>query len=179
MDVDWPPAPIVTERLTLRETRASDREGYLDLLTSEEVRRYLGGALSRDDLAAAMPKVPGRYAGVFAVDLAGAFIGAVMAERRGADRPGHVLDAANELEISFTLLPDHWGRGYAREAAEGVLRWLGSQFSGEPVLLCTQTANLRSLRLAQRLGFRHVASMNEFGAEQWLGVRWPTPSGAT
>lgn len=174
-DADWPPTPILTSRLTLRETKASDCYGDLELLTSEEVRRhwYLGGALPRDEVARAMPDVPGRYPGVFAVDLAGEFVGAVMVERRSLDRAGHVLDVGDESELSFTLLPPHWGRGYAHEASEAVLDWIATAFPGEPVLLCTQSANVRSLRLAERLGFVQVASLNEFGAEQWLGVRWP------
>ncbi len=126
--------------------------------------------MSRDDVAAAMPEVPGRYPGVFAVDLAGHFIGVVMVERRGPERTGHVRDGGNELEISFTLLPVYWGRGYAHEAVEAVLGWVRAAFPNEPVLLCTQTANARALKLAARLGFRQVATLNEFGAEQWLGV---------
>lgn len=173
-DVDWPPAPVVTDRLTLRETCAKDRAAYLELLTSAEVYRYLGGAAPRDAVARVMPEVPGRYPGVFAIELAGEFIGAIMIERRGAERPGHVRDTGNELEISFTLLPEHWGRGYAQEAVEAVLRWVHAALPDESVLVCTQTANVRARRVAERLGFRHVATFDEFGAEQWLGV-WPSP----
>lgn len=88
-----------------------------------------------------MPDVPGRYPGVLAVDLAGQFVGAVMVERRGAGRAGHLFDAAGELEISFTVLPRHWGHGYAREAAEAVLGWIGSQFQASP---CCSARRLRT-----------------------------------
>jgi RimJ/RimL family protein N-acetyltransferase len=124
-----------------------------------------------------MPQIPGRYPGVFAVDLAGKFVGAILVERRGADRPGHVRDAGNELEISVTLLAEYWGRGYAYEAVHAVLGWVRAAFPDEPVLLCTQSANLRAGRLAERLGFRRVATLNEFGAEERLGVLWPSGDG--
>ncbi|MDQ6725792.1 MAG: GNAT family N-acetyltransferase [Actinomycetota bacterium] len=170
-DVDWPPVPLVTARLKLRATEAGDRAGYVELLTSEDVRRYLGGPMPRDEVVRSMPDVPGRYPGTFAIELAGQFAGAVMVERRSSVRPGHVRDGGNELEISFTLLPEHWGHGYASEAVEAVLEWAMDAFPDEPVMLCTQAANVRARRLAERFGFRHVETLNEFGAEQWLGVR--------
>ncbi len=170
-DVDWPPPPIVTPRLILRETNARDRDGYLELLTSGDVRRYLGGPLPRDDVALAMAEVPGRYPGVFAVEINGEFAGGVCLERRDAERPGHLREGGGELEISFTLLPEYWGHGYAHEAAEAVLAWAGVAFPDERMVLCTQTANARARRLADRLGFREVARFKEFDAEQWLGVR--------
>jgi RimJ/RimL family protein N-acetyltransferase len=39
------------------------------------------------------------------------------------------------------------------------------------VVLCTQTANDRSMRLAAKLGFTEVERFEEYGAEQWFGVR--------
>jgi RimJ/RimL family protein N-acetyltransferase len=44
-------------------------------------------------------------------------------------------------------------------------------------VLCTQIANDRAMRLAARLGFTEVQRFEEYGAEQWFGVRSPvTPS---
>ncbi|GAA2429732.1 hypothetical protein GCM10010433_32500 [Streptomyces pulveraceus] len=46
------------------------------------------------------------------------------------------------------------------------------------MVLCTQTANDRSMRLAAKLGFTQVQRFEEWGAEQWMGVWSPvTPSG--
>jgi hypothetical protein len=58
-DAPWPPQPFDTERLTIRTTRAEDRSPLIDLLTSEVVRRYLGGPRSRADLERSAPEVPG------------------------------------------------------------------------------------------------------------------------
>jgi RimJ/RimL family protein N-acetyltransferase len=45
------------------------------------------------------------------------------------------------------------------------------------VVLFTQTANARSMRLAAKLGFTEVERFEAYGAEQWFGV-WSsvTPS---
>jgi RimJ/RimL family protein N-acetyltransferase len=40
--VAWPPAPIRTERLVLREPEARDRAAFIELLASPEVGIYLG-----------------------------------------------------------------------------------------------------------------------------------------
>jgi RimJ/RimL family protein N-acetyltransferase len=48
----------------------------------------------------------------------------------------------------------------------------------EPVVLFTQTANARSMRLAAKLGFTEVERFEAYGAEQWFGMWSPvTPSG--
>jgi len=41
--VAWPPEPIRTGRLVLREPEARDRAAVIELLTSPEVGTYLGG----------------------------------------------------------------------------------------------------------------------------------------
>jgi RimJ/RimL family protein N-acetyltransferase len=70
------------------------------------------------------------------------------------------------------------GCGYAAEACAAVLGWFAAALPGEPVVLCTQTANVRSMRLAAKLGFIEVERFEDYGAEQWFGVWSPvTPSG--
>lgn len=39
------------------------------------------------------------------------------------------------------------------------------------MVLRTQTANERSMRLAAKLGFTEVERYEDYGAEQWFGVR--------
>ncbi|MEE4586074.1 GNAT family N-acetyltransferase [Streptomyces antimycoticus] len=176
--VAWPPAPIGTERLLLRESEARDRAAFIELFASPEVRTYLGGPQSREELEAAMPEVPGRRPGLFVVDLDGAMIGMITLDRRGAERPGHIRPDAEEAELGYVFLPEAWGCGYAAEGCAAALGWFVGALPGEPVVLCTQTANDRSLRLAAKLGFTEVERFEEYGAEQWFGV-WSavTPSG--
>lgn len=104
------------------------------------------------------------------IDLDGAMIGTITLDRRDAERPGHVRPDAEETELGYMFLPEAWGRGYAAEACKAALDWFADALPGEPVVLCTQTANARSLRLAAKLGFTEVERFKEFGAEQWFGV---------
>jgi RimJ/RimL family protein N-acetyltransferase len=176
--VAWPPAPIRTERLVLRKSEARDRAAFIELFASPEVRTYLGGPRPRDELERAVPEVPGWRPGLFVADLDGAMIGMVTLDRRDAERPGHVRPDAGEAELGYMFLPGAWGCGYAAEAGTAVLGWVAGAFPGEPVVLCTQTANDRAMRLAARLGFTEVERFEEYGAQQWFGVWSPvTPSG--
>lgn len=164
---------MLTERLVLREAEARDRPAIIELNASSEVFAYLGGPQPRDELERLVPEVPARYAGSFVVERDGSAVGVVTFRRRDRERPGHVRPEGDEVELGYLLLPEAWGFGYAAEACAAALGWVDRALPGEPVVLCTQTANERSMRVAQRLGFAEVERFEEFDAEQWFGVRWP------
>ncbi|MCN9241637.1 GNAT family N-acetyltransferase [Streptomyces sp. RY43-2] len=169
--VAWPPAPIRTARLVLRESEDRDRAAFIELFASPEVGTYIGGPRPRDELERVMPEVPGRRPGCFVVDLDGAMIGMITFDRRDAERPGHVRPGAGEAELGYMFMPEAWGRGYAAEGCAAALGWFADAYPGEPVVLCTQTANDRAMRLAAKLGFTEVERFEEYGAQQWFGVR--------
>jgi RimJ/RimL family protein N-acetyltransferase len=173
--VVWPPEPIRTERLVLREPEARDRAAVIELLASPEVGTYLGGPRPRDELEREMPGAPERRPGLFIVDLDGAMIGQIILRRATEYGPPA---AAGGAELGYLFLPEAWGFGYAAEACAAALGWFADELPGEPVVLFTQTANVRSMRLAAKLGFTEVERFEDYGAEQWLGV-WSsvTPSG--
>jgi RimJ/RimL family protein N-acetyltransferase len=168
--VAWPPEPIRTERLVLREPEARDRTTFIELLASPEVHTYLGGPRPRDELEREMPEVPGRWPGSFAVELDGAMIGQILLRRAaGHHRPA----AAGKADLGYLFLPKAWGQGYAAEACTAALYWFDGVLPGEPMVLTTQTANVGSMRLAAKLGFTEVERFQAWDAEQWLGLRPP------
>ncbi|MFE0732293.1 GNAT family N-acetyltransferase [Streptomyces antibioticus] len=171
--VDWPTAPLRTERLMLRESEARDRTAFMELLTSAEVHTYLGGAHSRDELERELPAVPGRQPVSLVVDLDGEMIGQVLLRRVTEHRRPA---AVGKVDLGYLFLPRVWGFGYAREACAAALDWFAGVHPDEPVVLTTQTANARSMRLATGLGFAEVERFRAWGAEQWLGLRSPGAS---
>jgi RimJ/RimL family protein N-acetyltransferase len=169
--VDWPPAPITTERLVLRGSEARDRAAFVELHASSQVHVYLGGPRSREELEREVPEVPARRSGNFVVERDGAMIGQILLRRAAADRRPA---AAGKVDLGYLFLPRAWGHGYAAEACTAALTWLDGVLPGEPVVLATQTANVRSMRLAAKLGFVEVERFRAWDADQWLGLR-PAP----
>src|SRR3984885_5797457 len=107
--VAWPPEPIRTERLLLREPQHRGRAAAIELLASPEVGTYLGGPQPRDELEREMPGAPERPPGLFVVDLNGAMIGQVILNRATGR-------CAGKAELGYLFLPQAWGFGYAEEA---------------------------------------------------------------
>ncbi|MEU9380711.1 GNAT family protein [Streptomyces sp. NPDC048279] len=172
--VAWPPEPIRTERLVLREPGSRDRAAFVELLASPQVHTYLGGPRPRADLERELPETPERWPGSFVVDLDGAMIGHILLRRAtGHRRPA----AAGKADLGYLFSPRAWGFGYAAEACEAALGWLAGVLPGEPVVLTTQSANVSSMRLAARLGFTEVERFEAWGCEQWLGMRSPVSPG--
>ncbi|MEU8613572.1 GNAT family N-acetyltransferase [Actinoplanes sp. NPDC048791] len=168
--VAWPPEPIRTDRLTLRQSATRDRAVFVELLASPEVHTYLGGPRPRAELERDLPSAPDRWPGSFVVDLDGEMIGQVLLRRAtGHRRPA----AAGKVDLGYLLLPRAWGFGYAFEACAAALGWLAAALPGESVVLTTQTANVASMRLAAKLGFAEVERFDAWGAEQWLGLCSP------
>ncbi|MCE7006110.1 GNAT family N-acetyltransferase [Kibdelosporangium philippinense] len=161
---------IATERLLLRPHQESDRPGIVEIFTDPEVRTYLGGPRPLDDVtrmldALGSAVIPGSYV----IEAANEFAGTMALGRRDAAVPGHVVEGGSELELSYVLRRDAWGKGLAFEAATALLR-TAAELPDQPVVLVTQSANTRSLKLAARLGFTKVDTFEQHEAEQTLAV---------
>jgi RimJ/RimL family protein N-acetyltransferase len=170
-------APVITaDRLILRKAHDDDREGLIELQTDPQVRTYLGGPRPRAAVeqyldavgTANVTAAPGAY--VIADETTDRLIGTLMLHRRSADQPGHITEDADELELTYVLRHRAWGMGLAFEATTAALRAAADELPDEPVLVVTQTANHRSLKLAARLGFHPVSTFEEFGAQQTLAT---------
>ncbi|MHA6719603.1 GNAT family N-acetyltransferase [Sphingomonas sp. RS6] len=59
---------------------------------------------------------------------------------------------ADELEIGWMFARDHWGRGYAFEAASATLAWAWRHRDEPRVVAITAASNAASLALMARLG---------------------------
>jgi RimJ/RimL family protein N-acetyltransferase len=144
--------------------------------TDARVRRFLGGPRPEQDVRALVESVgaatllspAGCY--IVAEKESDEMLGTMLLNRRDPDLPGHVIEAGNELELTYVFRPDAWGKGYATEAARALLRCAATELPDQPVVVITQTANRASLRLAGRLGFTPVGTFEQHNAEQMLAT---------
>jgi RimJ/RimL family protein N-acetyltransferase len=167
---------IATDRVVLRKARGADRERLIELQTDPEVWAYLGGPRAREAVELRLDEIgtanvtaaPGAF--VIADKVTDDLIGTLELKRSAADLPVHVTEEGQELELGYLLHPDAWGAGLAFEAATAALRAAANELPDQPVIIVTQTANERSLKLAVRLGFQPVSTFEMYDAEQTLGL---------
>ena len=147
---------VATERLVLRPFSDRDRAPFFALNTHPDVVASLGSTPSRAESDAMVDHIEAEIArdgwGLWAVEVAG---GASFAGMVGLHRVRPQLPCAPAVEVEWRLHPDHWGRGYATEAAAASLRFGFDEAGLTEVVAFTTTLNTRSQGVMTRIGMRH------------------------
>jgi RimJ/RimL family protein N-acetyltransferase len=166
---------LITERLILRPWRDSDLEPFARLNDDPAVMEFMPRRLTRDESDAFAARIRAvieqRGWGLWAVEVrAGAkaraagqigpaariagvrFIGYV-----GLSVPGFEASFTPCVEIGWRLAKEHWGHGYASEAAGLCLRFAFEKLRLEEVVSFTVPLNKRSIGVMERIGMRRNA----------------------
>ena len=159
-------AEIVAEtaRLVLRRELPGDLAVWLERMNTPEVMEKVGGVQSPDRVAEAFAKMAetaadGALPFVFvALKADGTLLGKCGLARIETPTAPEML--RDEVQIGWTLGADHWGHGYAREAAEAMLALAFGRFGLATVFAQTSERNLPSWRLMERLGMRRRADLD-------------------
>ena len=145
-------AELRTERLLVRQWRESDIEPFARLNADPEVTRYLGGVRTRERsvawVQAARTEIEERGWGLWAVEVPGTvgcigFVGLTPLPPEVPQAPG--------IEVGWRLAREHWGHGYATEAARAALDFGFEELGLDEIVSMTAAANLRSRRVMERL----------------------------
>lgn len=146
---------LSTARLRLRRWRRSDREAFAALNADPRVMEHFPGCLSAVQSRDLMRRLEGHFEahgfGLWALErlevpgLIG-FTGLSMPEFEAAFTPC--------VEVAWRLACEHWGRGYASEAARAALDFAFGELGLNEVVSFSVPANLRSLAVMERLGMR-------------------------
>ena len=139
---------IETERLLLRPIQINDLDEFASLHTDREVTRFvraLDRATARERLRLAEREWLERGYGMLAVieRASGRFLG-----RAGLK----YWPQFEENELGWVLRRDAWGRGYTTEAGRACVQWGFSAFVMPYLTAMIGADNVRSVRVAQRLG---------------------------
>ena len=144
---------IATERLLLRKPRLQDAHDLLEYVGDPEVTRWIGGG--NGDLDATRAKIA-EWLARWERDGVGHF--SVVRDGRVLGRVGFLTwDPATwtidgpEMELGWTLAQEHWGHGYATEAARAARAWVYSERDVDRVISLIAPDNERSIRVAEKL----------------------------
>jgi RimJ/RimL family protein N-acetyltransferase len=162
-----------TDRLTLREFTLADAPFILRLLNEPSFLANIGDKGVRTDEEARRYLVDGPLAsyaahgfGLWGVLLAatGELIGMCgLLQRPTLEAP----------DLGYAFLPEHWGAGYAVEAADGVLNHARDVLGLATVLAITSLDNEASIRVLRRVGYHEVGEVTLAGATSPVRLfRW-------
>jgi RimJ/RimL family protein N-acetyltransferase len=156
---------VTTARLTLRNWSADDAPAALEIYGAAEVARWLTPAMTRIADVEAMRSVlqtwqreqPGLLPpqGRWGIrrDADNAVIGGLSIRLLPPD--------GEDLEVNWQLNPDEWGKGYATEAARGLITWAFTQDIDE-LFAVARPNNIRAIATAKRLGMQWVGETTKY-----------------
>ena len=151
---------IATERLILRNWLASDLKPFARLNADPVVMEFFPKVLTEEESNAMAARIKDRIEregwGLWAVERkdTGEFIGFT-----GLSVPVVDLPFMPCVEIGWRLAKEHWGKGFATEAARAVLRFAFDELKLAEVVSFTAATNLRSQAVMRRIG------MSDTGAD--------------
>jgi len=150
-----------TSHLILGKAVEEDFEDLVKLNTCPAVRKYLGGPLAYHSACVRATILVKLSPDLFWVlrDKNRIFIGTISLSKH---------HDSEDMEISYQLIPDAWGKGFAKEALEKVIEHLHEDRKIQKILAETQTKNLRSINLLKKLGFNEIRKLERFGEPQTL-----------
>lgn len=159
---------LETERMSLREVTKEDAPFIHDLVNAPDWLKNIGdrGVRTLDD------------ARKYAIErlLLGCRregFGFYLMERKTDRAPlgmcGLVKrDFLDDIDIGYALLPQFYGQGYAKEAAEAMMDFAAQKLKLPRLAAITTTTNLPSIRLLEKIGLQHVKNFFAPGDEEEL-----------
>lgn len=149
------PIEMETERLYLRQWKATDRGPFSALNSDPRVMEFFPSPLTRAESDAMAERcqllIEERGWGFWAVESKATreFIGLV-----GLHTPSPELPFSPCIEVGWRLAFNHWGKGFASEAAKEALRVGFNLLDLKEIVSFTTIGNFRSRAVMKRLGMQ-------------------------
>ena len=162
---------LLSERMRLRPVTLDDTVAVQSYRGRDDVVRYLTHEplsldATRDRLRVGVEhwrRYPAEWFNAnFAAELledatessGGRLIGDLRAWNLELDASGPATESPDVFWIGYAFHPDMQGKGYAREAAARMVRWLFDERSARELRAIAWTPNTASITLLEKLGFR-------------------------
>jgi RimJ/RimL family protein N-acetyltransferase len=145
---------LVSARLLLRQLNSNDAPFVLALLNQPSWLRYIGDKQVRS-LQDAETYIQSGPVAMYARH----GFGLLLVELKQSGEPIGLCgllkrESLQHADLGFAFAPEHWGRGYAREAATATLVHAHKTLGIGKVLAVTTSDNAASIGLLATLGFR-------------------------
>ena len=154
---------IETQRLVIRSFEEGDVPEYAEIVGDLRVTRYLGDGrpYSQEEATAYIRECIALESEIgfsrYAVLLDGELIGFC----------GFKPDR-DHIDLGWRYAHQHWGHGYATEAARAVLEYGTETLQLAPIVAVSYEDNVASVNVIQKLGFQFVKrTENEHGSLVW------------
>jgi len=160
---------IETDRCILQLLCLNDIEEAVELFTNSDARKYLGGAIPKEEAIKKLNRCVGAKKKIYLWSIyycvrlkdTGKFIGIV------SITPHHNL---LYKELSYQFLPSIWGNGYAYETIKSLIQYCTYNYKLHRLVSETQVANVKSCKLLEKLGYKLHKKLERFNCEQSLYV---------
>lgn len=159
--------PIKTDRLLLREMRASDVEKMFELDSDPEVVQYTGDPpiTHRDQARQRIENIRqqyqdfgiGRWAAV--LQASNEFIGWV-----GLKYIAQLNGRQNNYDLGYRLLRKHWGQGYATESAQAVIRYGFGKMQLPCISAYADVEHAASIHILEKCGLQFTNTFVDEGS---------------
>lgn len=142
---------LETERLILRHLTMDDVDAVFAVIGDPETMKVFGKALTREDAVRWVTRSQERYRtdgfSLYAVVLKsnGEVIGNCGVIRQD-------IEGESLLEVGYHFRRDHWGHGYATEAARACMEYAFGRLGAAKVISLILAENVPSRRVAERNG---------------------------
>jgi RimJ/RimL family protein N-acetyltransferase len=149
-------AGLRTSRLLLRRWRDDDRDPFAALNADAVVMEHFSAPLRGAESEAFVDRIERGFDergwGLWAVEVPGTapFIGFV-----GLNPVTFEAPFTPAVEVGWRLAREHWGHGYATEAARAALEFGFETLALDEIVSFTTQGNTRSRRVMERLGMRY------------------------
>jgi RimJ/RimL family protein N-acetyltransferase len=157
--------PLTTDRLIIRDWTVDDADAALAIYGSSDVAHWLTPAMDRVGDIAAMRSVLQAWQEAQPNLLTPRGRWAVQRQDDDVVVGGLAIRLLppydDDLEVSWQLNPQAWGRGYATEAATALIAWAFTQ-DIEELFAVARPNNVRATATATRLGMQWVGETTKY-----------------
>jgi RimJ/RimL family protein N-acetyltransferase len=154
---------LETERLLLRRPEVSDADGYAAVFGDPAVAKFLWATpQTREESLAAVERMRKHWdrhgIGLFSVvrkedDRLLGRVGFLLWDpERWVNAMREELDGELETEVGWTIGSEHWGRGYATEAATACRDFALEELGLNRLVSVIAPGNAASIRVAEKIG---------------------------